>query len=44
MKEKIREAIEIVKELEKLVDQLIKLVWKVSSLIGIILFILYSTQ
>lgn len=33
---------EIVKELNKLADQLIKLMWKITSLAGIILFLIYS--
>lgn len=42
MRDKIREMTEIVRELNKLFDQLIKLSWKISSLAGVILFIIYS--
>ena len=42
MRDKIREMTEVVRELNKLFDQLIKLAWKISSLAGVILFIIYS--
>lgn len=42
MREKIQYFTEVVKELNKLFDQLIKLAWKISSLAGVILFIIYS--
>ncbi len=42
MKDFIKELTEITKELNKLFDQLIKLSWKISSLAGVILFIIYS--
>ena len=42
MRDKIKEMTEIAKELNKLLDQLIKLAWKISSLVGVILFIIYS--
>lgn len=42
MRDKIKEITEVVRELNKLFDQLIKLAWKVSSLAGVILFIIYS--
>ena len=42
MRDKIKEMTEIIKELNKLFDQLIKLSWKISSLAGVILFIIYS--
>jgi hypothetical protein len=38
----IREMTGVAKELNKLFDQLIKLAWKISSLAGVILFIIYS--
>jgi hypothetical protein len=38
----IREMTEVARELNKLFDQLIKLTWKISSLAGVILFIIYS--
>jgi hypothetical protein len=38
----IEEMTEVVRELNKLFDQLIKLAWKISSLGGVILFIIYS--
>lgn len=41
MREKIRKMTDVVRELNKLFDQLIKLSWKVSSLLGVILFIIY---
>ena len=40
----IREMTEVVRELNKLFDQLIKLTWKISSLAGVILFIIYSIK
>ena len=42
LRDKIKEMTEIIKELNKLFDQLIKLSWKISSLAGVILFIIYS--
>lgn len=42
MRDIIREMTEVAKELNKLLDQLIKLAWKISSLAGVILFIIYS--
>lgn len=42
MRNKIKGLTEVVKELNKLFDQLIKLAWKVSALAGVILFIIYS--
>lgn len=42
MRNKIKKLTEVVKELNKLLDQLIKLSWKVSALAGVILFIIYS--
>ena len=36
MRNKIKELTEVVKELNKLFDQLIKLAWKVSALAGVI--------
>ncbi len=42
MRDKIREMTEVVRELNKLLDQLIKIAWKVSSLAGVVLFIIYS--
>lgn len=42
MRDIIREMTETVKELNKLLDQLIKLAWKISALAGVILFIIYS--
>lgn len=44
MRDIIREMTEVVKELNKLFDQLIKLTWKISSLAGVILFIIYSIK
>jgi hypothetical protein len=38
----IREMTEAARELNQLFDQLIKLAWKISSLAGVILFIIYS--
>ena len=42
MRDIIREMTGVIKELNKLFDQLIKLAWKISSLAGVILFIIYS--
>ncbi len=42
MRDIIREMTGVAKELNKLFDQLIKLAWKISSLAGVILFIIYS--
>ena len=39
---KIKELTRVVRELNKLFDQLIKLAWKIASLAGVILFIIYS--
>lgn len=44
MRDLIKEMTEIAKELNKLLDQLIKLSWKISSLVGVILFIIYSLK
>lgn len=44
MRDLIKEMTEIAKELNKLLDQLIKLAWKISSLVGVILFIIYSLK
>lgn len=44
MRDRIRELTEIARELNKLLDQLIKLTWKISSLAGVILFIIYSIR
>jgi hypothetical protein len=38
----IRKMTEAARELNQLFDQLIKLAWKISSLAGVILFIIYS--
>jgi hypothetical protein len=42
LRDRIKEMTEVVRELNKLFDQLIKLAWKISSLAGVILFIIYS--
>lgn len=42
MRDIIREMTGVAKELNKLFDQLIKLAWKISSLAGVIFFIIYS--
>lgn len=42
MRNKIKELTRVVRELNKLFDQLIKLAWKIASLAGVILFIIYS--
>jgi hypothetical protein len=42
LRDRIKEWTEVVRELNKLFDQLIKLAWKISSLGGVILFIIYS--
>lgn len=44
MRDIIREMTDVVRELNKLFDQLIKLTWKISSLAGVILFIIYSIK
>lgn len=44
MRDIIREMTEVVRELNKLFDQLIRLAWKISSLAGVILFIIYSIK
>lgn len=44
MRDIIREMTEVVRELNKLFDQLIRLTWKISSLAGVILFIIYSIK
>lgn len=42
LRNKIKELTRVVRELNKLFDQLIKLAWKIASLAGVILFIIYS--
>ncbi len=42
LRNRIRELTGVVRELNKLFDQLIKLAWKIASLAGVILFIIYS--
>lgn len=42
MRDIIKEMTEAVRELNKLFDQLIQLAWKISSLAGVILFLIYS--
>lgn len=42
MRDSVKKLTEIVKELGKLSDQLIKLLWKVATIISLILFILHE--
>lgn len=44
MRDTIRKMTEAVRELNKLLDELIKLAWKISSLVGVILFLIYSLR
>lgn len=42
LRERIQYLTGVVKELNKLTDQLIKFVWKITSLAGLVIFLIYS--
>jgi hypothetical protein len=44
LRDKIRRMTEAARELNKLLDELVKLAWKISSLAGVILFLIHSLR